>query len=89
MDSFVREKGWYEDNSIKPQTPENLAKSISIEAAELLECYQWATSASESAVADELADVLLYAAQLANVAGIDLENAVKCKLKYNSQRTWK
>lgn len=88
MDGFVREKGWYAETSPKPQTPTNLALSLSVEAAELLECFQWGPEADADHVAEELADVVLYAAQLANVAGIDLAEAVRAKLERNRLRTW-
>ncbi len=88
MDAFVRDRGWYADGSPKPQSPANLAASVAIEAAELLECFQWDAAASAAAVADELADVVLYAAQLANVMAIDLDAAVAAKLARNRGRSW-
>ncbi|HEX8084609.1 MAG TPA: MazG-like family protein [Solirubrobacteraceae bacterium] len=88
MDKFVRRRGWYDDASRKPQTTINLAASLAIEAAELLECFQWRAEGDPDAVADELADVVLYAAQLANVSGIDLGEAVAAKLARNEMRTW-
>ncbi len=65
-------------------TPENLAKSISIEAAELLECFQWSldgqpTSAPE-AVRDELADVMTYCLYLAMKLELDPEQIILDKL---------
>jgi NTP pyrophosphatase (non-canonical NTP hydrolase) len=89
MDRFVASKGWYEADSIKPQTAENMAKSISIETAELLECFQWTNTPAEDLVRDELADIVLYAAQLANVSGIDLTKAIEDKLARNQTREWK
>lgn len=89
MDEFVKDKGWYAEDSTKPQLPENLAKSVSIEAAELLECFQWSTTPNKSDVADEIADVILYACQLANVLDIDLDNAITEKLNKNKNRKWK
>jgi 8-oxo-dGTP diphosphatase len=41
MHAFVRGKGWYDVDSPKPQTPRNLAASLAIEAAEVLEHFQW------------------------------------------------
>lgn len=61
-------------------TPENLAKSISIEAAELLECYQWQETAEPDRVAGELADVLTYCLLLADRLGLDPEVIVREKL---------
>jgi len=88
MSEFVRERGWYAADSKKPQTAKNLAVSISIESGELLECFQWADRGEPRLVAGELADVLLYAAQLANVLGIDLDAAVRAKLELNRTRQW-
>lgn len=89
MHDFVRSKGWYEADSPKPQTPRNLAASIAIEAAEILEHFQWReSSADEAELAGELADVALYLLQLASVTGIDLEQAILDKLAQNRTRTW-
>ncbi|MGY6498765.1 MAG: nucleotide pyrophosphohydrolase [Microcella sp.] len=79
---FVAERDWAQFH-----TPENLAKSISIEAGELLECFQWNTDADEQAVRDELADVLSYCLLLADRLGLDPETLVldkleKSRLKY-------
>ena len=86
MDEFVRSRGWYGQGSEKPQLPRNLAASISLEANELLECFQWNEEADRDQVGEELADVLLYAAQLANVLDIDLGSAVDRKLERNQDR---
>jgi NTP pyrophosphatase (non-canonical NTP hydrolase) len=89
MNKFVANKGWYEDDSPKEQNERNLAISLVLEAAEVLELYQWKGSGVERPLlAGELADVLLYQLQLASVAGIDLENAVLDKLAANQDRTW-
>lgn len=88
MDELVRSKGWYAPDSARPQTPRNLASSVALEAAELLECFQWADSADTARVEDELADVILYVVQLANVLGSDLEAVVLAKLARNHLRTW-
>jgi NTP pyrophosphatase (non-canonical NTP hydrolase) len=89
MHEFVASKGWYEADSPKPQTPRNLAASIAIEAAEILEHFQWRESSSDSGeLAGELADVALYLLQLASVTGIDLEQAILDKLAQNQTRTW-
>lgn len=88
MDAFVRSKGWHDERSAKPQTARNLAISLCLEAAELLECFQWGETAREDIVADELADIVLYTLQLANVAKIDLEAAVIAKLARNATRSW-
>jgi 8-oxo-dGTP diphosphatase len=89
MHAFVRSKGWYEADSPRPQTPRNLAVSLSLEAAEILEHFQWREEAKDKEqLAGELADVTLYLLQLASVAGIDLEQAVLKKLEINSSRQW-
>ena len=73
---LVSDRDWSQFHS-----PENLAKSISIEAAELLECYQWDSEADEQAVRDELADVLTYCLLLMDKYGFDLEEIVLEKLE--------
>jgi NTP pyrophosphatase (non-canonical NTP hydrolase) len=89
MHAFVRSKGWYEPDTKRPQTPRNLAISLSLEAAEILEHFQWRDEAQNKAeLASELADVTLYLLQLASVSGIDLEEAVLEKLKINATREW-
>ncbi|MGD8632688.1 MAG: MazG-like family protein [Anaerolineales bacterium] len=89
MNRFVEAKGWYAADSPKPQTPENLAKSIVLEAGELLEHFQWGSNHPDSeAIANELADVLLYTMQLASVLSIDLEQVTLSKLRTNYDRTW-
>lgn len=89
MHSFVRSKGWYQPDSKRPQTPRNLAISLSLEAAEILEHFQWHEDVKDpQELAGELADVALYLLQLASVTGIDLEQAVLDKLKINANREW-
>ncbi len=89
MTEFVHSKGWDQENSPRPQTPRNLAISMSLEAAEVLEHFQWNESCKEQdKLASELADVQLYLLQLADVSGIDLEKAVHDKLKINQNRIW-
>ena len=89
MHAFVATKGWYEADSPKPQTPQNLAISLALEAAEVLEHFQWRADARDrDALAGELADVALYLLQLASLSGIDLEQAILDKLRQNHQRKW-
>lgn len=89
MHAFVASKGWYDPDSPKPQTPRNLAASLAIEAAEVLEHFQWREEAAVPAeLAGELADVALYLLQLASVSGIDLEQAILDKLALNHTREW-
>jgi NTP pyrophosphatase (non-canonical NTP hydrolase) len=89
MHAFVESKGWYVADSPKPQTPQNLAISLVLEASEVLEHFQWRTDVrDENALAGELADVALYLLQLASICDIDLEQAVLDKLNENQQREW-
>jgi NTP pyrophosphatase (non-canonical NTP hydrolase) len=89
MHAFVDSKGWYDSDSPKPQTPRNLAASLVIEAAEVVEHFQWReTARDQAALAGELADVALYLLQLASVSGIDLEQAILDKLEQNKSRDW-
>ncbi len=89
MNSFVRSKGWYEANSKRPQTPRNLAISLALEAAEILEHFQFReTPKDQKELADELADVGLYLLQLASVTQIDLERAILDKIEINRTREW-
>ena len=89
MNNLVRSKGWYETNSKRPQTARNLAISLSVEAAEVLEHYQFQENARDQAeLAGELADVALYLLQLASVTGIDLEQAILNKIEVNKTREW-
>jgi NTP pyrophosphatase (non-canonical NTP hydrolase) len=89
MNQFVTEKGWYDPDSLRPQTPKNLAASIIIEAAEVLEHFQWNEETPDPVeLAGELADVTLYLLQLASVMNIDLEQAVMKKLEQNYNRNW-
>jgi NTP pyrophosphatase (non-canonical NTP hydrolase) len=89
MNAFVREQGWYEPDSPRPQTARNIAISLSLEASEVLEHFQWGeTDVSPQTLAEELADVALYLLQLASICQIDLEKAILDKLKVNTQRSW-
>ncbi len=89
MQRFVTAKGWYEAGSPRKQTPRNIATSLAIEAAEVLEHFQWDEAvANREELAAELADVALYLLQLAALCQIDLEQAVLDKLKVNYTRTW-
>ena len=89
MNQFVTSKGWYESKSPRLQTPRNLAISLSLEAAEVLEHFQWnETIHDDQDFQGELADVALYLLQLASVTGVDLEQAILEKLKLNYGRQW-
>ena len=88
---FVNEREW------RPfHTPKNLTMSIAIEAAELMERFQWLTPEEaqaavedpddRAAVADELADVLIYCLSLSNALDLDVSSAVLGKLQTNEHR---
>ena len=89
MMNFVRSKGWFEETSKRPQTPRNLSISLALEAAEILEHFQWHDEMKDKEeLASELADVGLYLLELASVTGIDLEEAMLKKLEINKTREW-
>lgn len=89
--SFVDDREWQVYH-----TPKSLSMSIAIEAAELMENFQWVGNATSrltaqaddvrQAVAGELADVLIYCLALANSLQMDVSQAVLAKLERNQQR---
>jgi dCTP diphosphatase len=79
--AFVAERDWAQFHS-----PENLAKSISIESAELLECFQWGPEADEVRVREELADVLTYCLILAERIGVNANQIILEKLALSRQK---
>jgi NTP pyrophosphatase (non-canonical NTP hydrolase) len=91
IDDFVAARDWQQFH-----TPRNLSQAIAVEAAELMEQYQWLTEAQVAAaldddveramVAEELADVLIYALSLANALQVDVSTAVLAKLERNERR---
>lgn len=92
VERFVDARDWQ-----RYHTPKNLAMSIAIEAAEVMEHFQWYTveesiqrmaqnETERAEVADELADVLIYCLSFANCAGIDLSAAIGKKLLRNETR---
>ena len=76
---FQEDRDWK-----KFHTPENLAKSISIEAAELLEHFQWQKEYDEEEVAEELADVLIYCIYMAEAMDFDIEEIILDKMEKNA-----
>lgn len=78
--SFTAERDWSQFH-----TPENLAKSISIEAGELLECFQWNDQDIKSAKS-ELADVLTYCYLLADKLNLDPEQIILDKLRETAKK---
>ena len=79
--AFVAERDWAQFH-----TPENLAKSVAIEAGELLECFQWGAEADPKRVREELADVLTYCLLLADRIGADPEQIVLEKLEITRKK---
>ena len=78
---FNKERDWDQFHS-----PENLAKSICIEAGELLECFQWNSDYDKEAVCEELANVVNYCIVMADRLQVDLEEIVLKKLEKNRQK---
>ena len=86
---FAREREWEQFHS-----PKNLAAALSVEAAELLEHFQWLTEAQSrelsgdkrGQVAEELADVLIYVLQLADKLDIDPVQAAERKVRLNAEK---
>jgi NTP pyrophosphatase (non-canonical NTP hydrolase) len=87
--AFRDERDWKQFHD-----PKNLATSIAIEAAELLEEFQWMTGdesnrhavENREAVSDEIADVAIYLIELADVLDIDLRAAILAKLEKNAAK---
>ena len=67
-------------------SPENLAKSIAIEAGELLECFQWSSEADDEALKEELADVMNYCIQMAQKKGYDICEILNSKIDKNEKK---
>ncbi len=77
---FIDERDWDKFHS-----PSNLAKSISIEAAELLECFQWDDNHYDlEHVKEELADVIIYSQQLLDKLNLDMDEIVQAKMIKNA-----
>src|SRR4051794_9161367 len=91
VDEFVQQRDWKQFH-----TPKNLAMALSIEAAELMEHFQWLEPSESRGVADnavqraevaeELADVLAYTLAMASELGIDLSQALRAKMIKNAQK---
>ncbi|MBC1333819.1 nucleotide pyrophosphohydrolase [Listeria booriae] len=84
---FLVERGW--ENQY--QVPKDLAISLTLEATELLECFQWksdkeAVAQNRAAMSEELADVFIYATQLATALDLDIETIVQEKLAKNATK---
>lgn len=76
---FTEDRDWDQFHS-----PANLAKSIVIEAAELLECFQWSDDSYDlQHVKEELADVIVYSQNLLDKLGLDADEIVNMKMSQN------
>ena len=79
---FTSDRDWEQFH-----TPANLAKSISIEAGELLECFQWSdTDFDEEHVKEELADVLVYCQNMLDELGLDADEIINAKMDKNEAK---
>lgn len=89
--AFVRERDWEQFHS-----PKNLSMALAAETGELMEHFLWATNeqsraiatepAKRSKIADELADVVIYALEFANITGLDVAAAVEAKMAANAKK---
>lgn len=89
--AFARERDWEQFHS-----PKNLSMALAAEAAELMEHFLWATPAQSrriarekvkgAKIAEELADVVIYALEFANITGLDLADAIEKKMAANAQK---
>lgn len=86
---FSNERNWNQFHS-----PKNLSMALCVEASELLEHFQWSTEQQSlsltkdklAEVETEIADVLIYLIRISDVLNIDLDKAVKSKMKLNAQK---
>ncbi|MCR5798235.1 MAG: nucleotide pyrophosphohydrolase [Eubacterium sp.] len=79
---FTTDRDWDQFHS-----PSNLAKSIVIEAAELLECFQWSDEEYDlQHVKEELADVIVYSQQLLDKLSLDVDEIVNMKMQQNEEK---
>ena len=79
---FTEDRDWSQYHS-----PANLAKSISIEANELLECFQWSdTDYNLEHVKEELADVIVYCQDMLDCLGLDVDEIVNNKMTQNEKK---
>lgn len=89
IDDFARQRDWEQFH-----TPKNLSMALTVEAAELMEIFQWAKSdasldlvnSKREAVEHEVADIFIYLLRLCSVTGIDLLAAAESKLKLNAEK---
>src|SRR5882762_6908792 len=89
--AFVRERDWEQFHA-----PKNLSMALAAEAGELMEHFLWASpeqsrtivadAGKRAKIAEELADVVIYALEFANVTGLDVAAAIEAKMKANAQK---
>lgn len=89
--AFVRDRDWEQFHS-----PKNLSMAMAAETGELMEHFLWATNESSRAIAadpakrakiaDELADVVIYAIEFANMTGLDISAAIEAKMAANAKK---
>ncbi len=89
--AFVQERDWEQFHS-----PKNLSMALAAETGELMEHFLWATPersheiardpAKRAKIADELADVLIYALEFANITGLDVAAAIEAKMAANAKK---
>ena len=89
--AFAQERDWLQFHN-----PKNLSMALAAEAGELMEHFLWATPGQSQAIvadpakrgkiADELADVVIYALEFANAAGLDLAAAIETKMAANAKK---
>ena len=89
--AFVRERDWEQFHS-----PKNLSMALAAESGELMEHFLWATpeqsravvgdAAKRGKIADELADVVIYALEFANITGLDVAAAIEAKMASNAKK---
>lgn len=78
---FAEDRDWLQFN-----TPENLAKSISIEAGELLECFQWSSNYNKNELKYEIADVMNYCILLCYQIGVDPKEIILEKMEISEKK---
>ena len=89
--AFVREREWEQFH-----TPKNLSMALAAETGELMEHFLWATpeqsrsivneANKRAKIADELADVVIYAIEFANITGLDISSAIEAKMAANAKK---
>ena len=85
LDALAARNGWE-----KFHTPAHLSRALAVEVGELNELFLWdGEPRSREALADEIADCLLFLTRLAQVSGIDPLAAAHAKMDVNERRTWR